>query len=461
MSPDALTRLTDALRGCPTFIREVHIQHLSTKEGIQKMTQHTTEDIERRLSNLEEEDRITEENLQHFSDFVEYLQADSNISKGRIIKYLSAIASLYKEENKFLPKDLNLKEAEKNDIRKAVGRIESSDYSEWTKSDFKTFLKKFYRTLYEDEVDRPDRVKKILKSDVIKSRTNKKPKREVKALTASEVLQLSEAAKNKRDRLIPLLLFETGARISEILGLRGYDGIQMKDIEMKQKYADVTVETAKNDGKGPKTLQLVRCVKELQEWLEEHPHNDDPEAHLLISTAGSTQGQKLSEKRFRNILSELQERADLGKSVYPHIFRHSSATYKGTELGWNVPRMMYWHGWTDPSMAEKYCKQNEKRMKAQRLDEEGIKDDEEAKDTALDRKTCGRCGETWPPTQKYCGKCSLALDQQTAQEAKNEPEQAMDKVIDEIRQEAGLTEGDIEELIREKTQELQSEDGRK
>jgi hypothetical protein len=81
-------------------------------------------------------------------------------------------------------------------------------------------------------------------------------------------------------------------------------------------------------------------------------------------------------------------------------------------------------------MPDKYCKEDEKRLKKQRLKEEGIEINEEDESNDLERRECGRCGENWPPTQKYCGNCSLALTKNSAKEVK-ELQEAGDKVVNE------------------------------
>ena len=61
------------------------------------------------------------------------------IGKHRTTKY----AYLLKKLAHLLDKDF--KEANKDDVIALVGKIEASDYKEWTKHDYKVALKKFYK----------------------------------------------------------------------------------------------------------------------------------------------------------------------------------------------------------------------------------------------------------------------------------------------------------------------------
>jgi len=428
---------------------------------------HTKSKLEERLNALQNNSQITEENFTSLKKLYKRLRLSESVGNERIYKYLCSWKSLFdtpssKHSENFIPKDLVLEQADKEDIRDVVFRIQESSYSQWSKNDFKVCLKKFYNTIYDDEIDRPDRVKRIIRSDFLKKDTNIENKREIEALTASEVKKMSQQAENPRDKLLPVFMFETGSRVGEITGRdvsdNQYEGVRLKDVNLKQNYAEVEIETEKNDKTSRKTLTLVRSVGLLQDWIEKHP-NTDQESKLFVTYSNSSKGRNLDAARIKEILRDLADKAGIEKTITNHVFRHSSATYKGTELGWNQQRLMYWHGWNDEKMASKYCKQNEERIKAQRLEEEGIEDKDSQADDALDIVECPRCGESVDPFSSYCSNCSLALDQRVAQDTKEEPEDVMDEVIDEIRKEAGLTEEDIKEMVREKTRETTQKGG--
>jgi len=104
-------------------------------------------------------------------------------------------------------------DAAKEDILKLVQKVELSDYSDWTKHDYKAMLKIFYRWLrgteeYPEEVKwiRPGRRrKKILPEEL---------------LTEDEVKKMVQVARNQRDKAFVLVLYESGCRIGEILSLK-------------------------------------------------------------------------------------------------------------------------------------------------------------------------------------------------------------------------------------------------
>ena len=383
-----------------------------------------------KLEELKNLEYVSEENFSNVEEFTEHIRADTNISNQRIYKYLCTFKVLFKE---YL--DFNIKEASKKDWRKAAGEINNSDKSPHTTRDYIVTAKKYYNTVYEEETERPKRVKKILNASFMSTNSPQGRIREYEPLTPDQVMAMVQEASNPRNKLLPLFMFETGARVGEILGLEEAKGIRLKDIELKEKYADVDIETLKKkDSMGDypvRTLPISRSVDLLQKWLEQHPRKDEKDAQLfcnLRAGKGTEAGDPMAYRNLNKTLDKLAEAADIDQRVSPHIFRHSSATHKGVE--WNAERLMWWHGWDQMETAQNYVQQNEKRLKNSYLEEEGIRDTEEEASDNYSLKECGRCGEEWPPTVNFCGTCSLALDEDTAVDAKDAQE-AKDKAVKE------------------------------
>ena len=408
-----------------------------------------TQRVEHKLEDLTKHEFITEKNLSNVQEFTENIRVDDNISDQRVYKYLCTWKILFQEYVEF-----DIKKAGKEDWKRAKIEMDKSDKSAWTISDYLTTAKKYYRTVYEEETERPKRVKKILNASFMTNSGSKPRSREYKALSPKEVMEMSETAENPRDKLLPVFLFETGARIGEVLGLDECEGIRLKDVDFKKKYADVSIETSKvKDDRGEypvRNLTLTRSVDLLQKWIEQHPQKDDSEAHLFCNLSHSrnnTQpGDPMTYSNVNNILDKLKERSEVDKRVSPHIFRHSSATHKGHEWG-DVEGLMWWHGWQKLETAQNYVHANEKRQREKHLEREGIQNEDKDEDDSYSMKTCGRCGEEWPPTMNFCGSCSLALDSDSAVEAK-EAQEAKDKAV-----EKGLKVGEKELLERVKNLE--------
>lgn len=378
------------------------------------MSKHDSNDVDERLQKLKNQDYICERNKELFTRFLHRLRAENETSSERNYKYVYTFDAIFKD---FV--DFPLDEASRNQMEEAVGKIHACDKSDYTKADYKVVLGKFYRTLWDNEVDRPENIQRILKSDLLKKSNHKiERQKEVEALTAEEVMNMVEEGKNPRDRLLPLFMFETGARISELLDIR------LKDVELKKQFAQVTIPTRKNN-KEPRTLTLTKCIGLLQDWMEKHPRKDQPDAPLLVNLTNRSWKNKANEEKdymgkqmtgpnVRTILRKLADRAGIDKHLTNHVMRHSSATYWGREFG--LETMMYWFGWNSPDTAKTYLHHDEEQVKKHMLNIAGI-NEEENKDP-MENKVCPRCEEKNPPTSNYCSQCSMSLDQQAARKVK-------------------------------------------
>ncbi|MFB6245645.1 MAG: tyrosine-type recombinase/integrase [Candidatus Nanohaloarchaea archaeon] len=406
--------------------------------------------VPEKLEEFQNLDYISSSNKELITDFVNYLQADPEVNDPRIYKYIGEFKVIFREYI-----DFNLKEANKKQMRKAVGKIRSSDKSPHTQRDYLVAIKKLYRTIWEEETERPKRVKKILNANFMKS-PSLKGNGTYNALEPDEVMAMVEVASNPRDKLLPLFFFETGARVGEIIGLRGAEGIRLKDVNIEQQYADVKLEALKKgsnaNGELPtRNLPLTRCVDLLQKWLEQHPEPDNPEAHLFVNISwgrGTEPGDPMTERNVLKKLKALAKEAGIDKRVTCHAMRHASATHKG--MNWTAQRLKWWHAWSKLETAQNYIQENEDRLREKHLEDEGVEEKEKS-EGGYRKKTCGRCGSEWPPTQKYCGDCSLALDKDSANEVK-ELEEARDTVVQEELE--GMDRSEIVQQMQELKQRM-------
>lgn len=144
----------------------------------------------------------------------------------------------------------------------------------------------------------------------------------VKALLAQPD---AKTAKGMRNRMILILLYDTGARVQELVDLRVCD----LQLEAKDPFVNVT-------GKGGKTRRVPlmdKTVSHLKEYLKRfHSQSEggasgplfysmlDGTPHKL-STDAITVMVKIYAKMARKTCSEVPER------VHPHLFRHSRAMH--------------------------------------------------------------------------------------------------------------------------------------
>src|SRR5947209_20563439 len=112
------------------------------------------------------------------------------ISNARIMKCLTILKLISKSFSK------PFTELTKNDIVEFVAGLEQRNFSEWTKHDYKTVLKKFFQWLRNCENDEyPPEVRWIRVGRNFDNGIQSKD-----LLTDSEISRLAQAAYNQRDR---------------------------------------------------------------------------------------------------------------------------------------------------------------------------------------------------------------------------------------------------------------------
>jgi integrase/recombinase XerD len=162
--------------------------------------------------------------------------------------------------------------------------------------------------------------------------SSKVPRRLPKALTIKEVTSLIDSTKREgdpislRDHAIIELLYGTGARVSEIVGIDINDFAQ-SDIEGNP------ITTLKLRGKGSKE-RIVPLGSFAKNALEEYLVRIRPnllsksksarvESALFLNQRGS----RLSRQSAWQMISDAADSTGLSGKVSPHVFRHSYATH--------------------------------------------------------------------------------------------------------------------------------------
>ncbi len=151
--------------------------------------------------------------------------------------------------------------------------------------------------------------------------TPKIPKRVPKFLTVDEVFALMESAAGEdvlgaRDRAILELLYASGLRVSELVGLN------VEDVDLKS-------QTVRVMGKGRKErivpMGEKACVA-LSSYLEKREmlfSKDETHDGFFLNRHGG----RLTARSIERLLSKYIRRSGLQKSVTPHVLRHTFATH--------------------------------------------------------------------------------------------------------------------------------------
>jgi len=217
-------------------------------------------------------------------------------------------------------------------------------------------------------------------------------------LTEEEVKRMIEVAKNDRDKALIHVMYESGCRLGELVGLR------VRDVQFDQYGAKLLVR-----GKtGDRPVRLIHSAPTLQHWLEHHRFKDNPSAPLFYSN----RGRPLTTPVIQWIVRTVAREAGIEKRVYPHLLRHSRFTHLSRQL--TDTELMVLAGWKTRSMCDVYNHLSMRDVEDKLLKIHGVLPEERPQESPLAPRRCPRCQETNPATNRFCSKCGLALDAKVA-----------------------------------------------
>lgn len=171
------------------------------------------------------------------------------------------------------------------------------------------------------------------KLTVMKLLKLKEPKKLPKVLTKEQVNDLVNACNRIRDKFLILLLYETGMRIGQVIGLHHQD-IRSWDNEI-----DIIPREDNTNGARAKTTNhyIIHVSKELmnlytQYFLNEYPEDIDSD-YVFINIWNGRLGKPLNYSAVNSLFKALTKRTKI--QVTPHMFRHTHATELIRD-GWNM-----------------------------------------------------------------------------------------------------------------------------
>jgi site-specific recombinase XerD len=297
-------------------------------------------------------------------EFIKDQEANS-IGQLRIRKYRTDLGVIFgqpRKETKFKKNYRgNLLELTTEDLKDIVRNIEASNYTEWTKHDLKVIIRKFVNWLnkkYNKNID--------TSFISIKVKDNHKLPEEI--LTPEEIEQLVDACGNIRDKALISVLYESGCRISELLGLK------IKNVQFDE-YGAVLIVQGKT---GSRRIRIINSAALLKNYIDNHPLKDT-ESYLWLTNFNRKNGNGewtlMNGQSVRRILRIISEKAGIRKKIYPHLFRHSRATHLAPIL--TEAMMKEFFGWSQASrQASTYVHLSGRNVDDALLKAHGIKKEE-------------------------------------------------------------------------------------
>lgn len=365
--------------------------------------------FERTLQRIKEADDISKENKEILLKFKDYGLSEG-IGLAKLERYLYDLMKYVRMLKK------PVLDAKKEDIRAVIAELEQTQLSAETKLCFKIAVRRFHRFLrgIDEKVVYPEEVKWI--STHLTENHHKLPE---ELLTDEEIASIIRHTKNMRDRALLASLGESGCRIGEI------GSMSIKHISFEEYGARLTVK-----GKtGMRKILVIQLAPYLQEWINLHPDNRNPEAFVWVSL----KLEPLTYTRMVAILKTAAKNAGVKKRIYPHLLRHSRATNYASKM--SEASMKHYFGWTQSSrMVGRYVHMSGKATDDAILAMNGIEISKEKAKPALQPTQCQRCKTMNGATHKFCKLCGFILDMQTQQEIlqKEASRKEIDNLMDSL-----------------------------
>ena len=151
-------------------------------------------------------------------------------------------------------------------------------------------------------------------------------------LTKAQVQALLDACTNERDRLLIWLLYESAARIGEVLAL------WVEDVDVAENRLHIRDRGELPNGAEIKTIHALRSLDVSAELIDAivgyvgRAHTATVETnHLFIKLHGANAGQALTYADVDSLFRRVRHKT--GLAVTPHMLRHAMLTQLA-ELGW-------------------------------------------------------------------------------------------------------------------------------
>ena len=283
----------------------------------------------RALEKLRTDELINPDNKQLLLNFIRECtlgktvkgKGKKKIGPARCLKYIEILTKvsswLDKSFDRITEKDMEefVEALESDKFHSRFGR----PYADETKADIKKSIKKFWK--WKDGNCR-------IYPEIVEWIDTTVSQKEIPALSREEVEKLIEHSPSSRMKALIMVLFDSGARIEELLNVR----LKNEHIHWNDHIGCYMIRLEFSKTK-PRTISLPLSAKYLKEWLDSHPMKGNPQAQLF----------PMSYDNLRMALYRLAKKT-LGKRVTPHILRHSSATFYANKL--NHYQLCYRYGWT-------------------------------------------------------------------------------------------------------------------
>lgn len=284
-------------------------------------------------------------NSGYLDEFTQYLQNSRKCSKNTVSSYVSDVhlfAEYLEERHR-----LSLEQVSHANVEEYVAWLRSSGRSTATVSRAVASIKCFYNHLIS--------IRQMDSNPALNIVLEKNEKRLPQILTGQEVdLLLSQPecvdAKGYRDKAMLELLYATGIRVSEMIGL------DLDDVNLSGGFI-----RCRGKDKERFIPLYPAAIRALDDYIRDYRPDllaENSETALFVNMSGT----RMSRQGFWKLIKHYQVKAGISKEITPHTLRHSFAAHL-LENGADLHSIQEMLGHADISSTQVYAQLVKKQLK--------------------------------------------------------------------------------------------------
>lgn len=306
-------------------------------------------------------------------------------------------------------------EPDKEAMDGVMTRLLSSDYSDYTRETYVTMIRKFYKWYLGEGKRYPEFL------DDFKFKVNRDNIRPEELITPDEESALIKAAGNARDRALIATLYDSGARIGELLNMK------IGDLRFDEYGAVLKVMGSK--GTGFRQIRIVgNSIAYLRAWLDNHPDRNNRDSWLFCGLSGKEIGNQLDYWEVYAALKRTLKRGGIKRRIHPHLFRHTRATILASKVA-EAPlesQMGWKHGsrQTSTYVHLSFEQQDNAILKGDGIE---VKEDKGIREERP--KECPRCHQLNASDAEYCRNCWMPFSVEKVIEFKEKEKEIETAVV--------------------------------
>lgn len=239
---------------------------------------------------------------------------------------LKKIKGIIENSKKILDKDLS--KLKITDITLYARKINDSDYTEWTKNDYKKIFKAFLKHAYKKEfLDwfSNRNVQDGFRCASKKRAFNKEKINKNTLIKPEELEKLLRSAKTLKWKALLTLMYESAFRPCEIVNLK------WKDLNFIDSKNICSITTISPKTKEKRDIPVQDCVVHLKRWREEYSFPNRKQEDYVFPSPNNRKNH-ISEVGIGVLIKRLCEKAGV-RPLFPYMFRHSRIYFIQKRLG--------------------------------------------------------------------------------------------------------------------------------